>query len=134
MKNIRVYDLAKIVKNKFDDCQAYENDICIIVGKRGVVTFNSEGIGSTYDSVEDTMNIYMTDVPPENVIYTMPQYKTTMTINEVIEGTDYRECTLQEYFSRYNYNNRLKNNYDLLLKAIKRIGANYKDYVEQISQ
>lgn len=130
MKTVRVYDLAKIVKDNFEDCQAYDNDICIMVGERGVVTFDSEGIGSTYGSTEDTVNIYMTDIPPENIIYTMPQYKATMTIKEFIEGNDYRECTLQEYFNGYNYNSRLKENYKSLLKAIKDIGINYKEYVK----
>lgn len=130
MKNVRVYDLEKIVRDNFKDCQAYNKDICIIISAHGVVAFDSEGIGSTYDSTEDSINIYMTDIPPKNIVYTAPKYKAAMTIREVIEATEYRECQLQEYFNRYNYNSRLRSNYHNLLKAIEDIGINYKEYVK----
>lgn len=131
MKLVKVYNLEKIVRDNFKDRKAYDKNICIMVGEKGVVTFDTEGIGSTYDSENDTIEIYMTDIPAEHIIYTMPQYKAITTIKELMDDAEYTEYELQEYFSRHNYNGRLKSNYKQLLEAIDSVGINSKQYIKK---
>lgn len=130
MKLVRVYNLEKFVGNNFKDRKTYDKNVCIMSGENGIVTFNTEGIGATYKDENELIEVYLTDIPEDGIVYIMPQYKVEMTIKELINSAEYDEYELQEYFSRYNYNSRLRSNYHELLEAIKNAGINVKQYLK----
>lgn len=130
MNKVKVYDIEKLVSKNNPECKAYDKNICIMIGESGIVTFDTEGIGHNFKSLDDEYYIYMTDIPEKNIVYTMPQYKAKTTIGEVLESAEFKEMYLQEYFSRYNYNSRLQNNYRMLLQAIGGIGIDFSEYIE----
>jgi hypothetical protein len=57
----------------------------------------------------------------------MPQYVADVTIKELMTA-EYTEMEITEFVEKYDYNNRLRRNFSIILDTIDEIGLNKKEY------
>ena len=132
MKSIKVYNLKeKIKKEDFNGKKVTTysfSKIAILEGKKGVLCFNEEGIGYLKDNIKDEIEISLNDIPIGNHICCMAQYQIKMSIKEIMDTVNFEEMELTEFITRYDYNNRLRDNFASILKSINKVGLKKKDY------
>jgi len=128
MKTIKVYNIGELIKKELPGKIVHMlNKVAIVEGNNGVTVFDDEAIGWKKKSIYEEIKIGLTDIPEENTYYVMPQYMVNASIKELLEA-EYEEMPITQFVNRYNYNNRLQNNFKTMLKTIDEIGLNSKEY------
>ena len=133
VEKIKVYDLKSYIENQEMEGKKYNlfnftKGIAIINGSKGTINFDEEGVGHNLKDLKDSFKIGLTDIPEQGCLFVTPQYRASITCQEIIDNCEYKKMNLTEFIERYQYNNRMRNNFDELLKAINKIGLNSKDY------
>ena len=127
MKKIKVYNIGELVEKNLPEKRIHGSDkLAIVEGANGVLVFDNEAVGWKKDTINDTIEIGLTNIPEENSFFMFPQYTADMQIKDLLKA-EYEEMTITEFIDRYNYNNRLKRNFEIILESFNEIGLDRKD-------
>ncbi|WP_252251177.1 hypothetical protein [Clostridium sp. VAP52] len=128
MKNIKVYNIDEYVKQETGKrLLGYSKGIAVIEGKNGFYVMDKEAVGWIKATNNATIEIGLNDI--NDKIYILPQYKTDISINEIIKNGVCSEVELKKFFDRYNYNDRCIRNFSNLKNIFNEIGLDIKDYI-----
>jgi len=120
---IDVYDIAKFVENDTDGKYAlfnYDDGAAILFKPDGsgcIVDY--EAIGESFDSMSDTVILELTDVPEKGKMFIAPQYQANVSIREIIDKSPHKTMTVDEFFTKRNYNSRCINNFNGIKEYLK---------------
>jgi hypothetical protein len=118
---VKKYNVKGLIEKTHKTITTYtESDVVIIEGTKGIIVTDNEAIHNLYD---DFNGIYEFDVCA--IGGNTPIGLVKISIDEMITA-DSTEVELTEYVRKFG--SRIENNYALLLKTIKEIGLNPKDY------
>ena len=136
IKKFKVYDLKEYIERNPIEGKEYTvfdfpTGIGIIEGNNGIIAIDSEGIGHKLNNLEEKFKVGINDKSRSNEIYMMAHYVININSKEIIENCNYKEMLLTEFINRYNYNDRLRKNFDTLLKTINDIGLNSSHYYKK---
>ena len=121
---INVYDIAKFVEDDTDGKYVpfdYDGSGAAILikpdGTGCIVDF--EAIGESFNSVNDTVVLRLNDVPDDGKFYIMPQYETEVSIKEILDKAPKKTMTVDDFFTKRNYNPRCIRNFDGIKEYLK---------------
>ena len=118
---VKKYNIKGLIEKTHKTITTYtEHEAVIIEGTKGIIVTDNEAIHNIYD---DFNGIYEFDVCA--IDGNTPIGVVKISIDEMITA-DSTEVELTEYVRKFG--SRIENNYALLLKTIKEIGLNPKDY------
>jgi len=119
--NVKVYNIGELIENQLPDKKVFwTNKYAIVQGSNGVVMFDNEAIGWKRDSLDDKVEIGLTDIPEENTIFAMAQYNVKVSIKELLEA-EYEEMSITQFVERYETKSRIRSNFDQVLSAIAEV-------------
>ena len=114
---VNIYDIAKFVEDDTDGKYVpfdYDGGAAILIksvdGTGCIVDF--EAIGESFNSVNDTITLRLNDVPDEGKFYIMPQYEAKVSIKEILDKAPKKTMTVDEFFTKRNYNSRCIQNFN----------------------
>jgi len=130
VKKVRKYKLEtgieKWLGKKKDDYEIRDY-IFVVEGPKGVVvSYRSEGIHWIYDSLDEPFGIDVYKKPGDGVISAAPSFTIEVPLREITETCECEECDVKDMVRIFG--SRLDANYRLLLKSLKKIGLNLKEY------
>jgi hypothetical protein len=120
---VDVYDIAKFVEEDTDGKYAlfnYDDGAAILFKPDGsgcIVDY--EAIGESFDSMSDTVILELTDVPEKGKMFIAPQYQANVSIREIIDKSPHKTMTVDEFFTKRNYNSRCINNFNGIKEYLK---------------
>lgn len=120
---VDVYDIAKFVEQDTDGKYAlfnYDDGAAILFKPDGsgcIVDY--EAIGEAFDSMSDTIVLEFTDVPEKGKIFIAPQYQANVSIKEIMDKSPHKTMTVDEFFTKRNYNSRCINNFNGIKEYLK---------------
>jgi hypothetical protein len=131
MEKVKVYDIAGWTKKHCPEKEIFRYDkLMILVGEKGIVICDDEGVGWKRDLITDSIKLQFTDIPKEGEFYIIPQYEAAIQIGDILEDAEYEEMYLKEFMTKWNYNSRCQQNFREILDSMIQAGFAIKDYIE----
>ena len=134
MKTVKVYDINSRIKAEFDGKYegygAADRELAIIEGPKGIVVSDYEAVHWLFGSVEENIALDLYEVKIDasgrKMIPMLPSKRAEATIAYIKEKCEAKEVDLGQWVRRFGA--RLESNYDTLLKSIKKVGLDSRDY------
>ena len=126
MKKVTVYDInSTILKDSKGEYNTLPKKFAILEGPKGIVVTDDEAVHRVLKSDEEKIpfNLYKTLSEGFSLI---PDKKVETSIKSIKENCISEEAELSKYVRFFG--TRIKCNYAILLKSIKKIGLKSKDY------
>lgn len=121
---VNVYDIVKFVKDdtdgKFVPFDYDSSGAAILIKSDGTgCIVNYEAVGKSFNSVNDTIALRLNDVPDKGKFYIMPQYEAEVSIKEILDKAPKKTMTVDEFFTKRNYNSRCIQNFNRIKEYLK---------------
>ena len=120
---VYVYDISKFIADDTDGKYIpfhYDGGAAIIVKPNGTgCIVDYEAIGESFDSVNDEVVIELNDVPEKGKFFIMPQYEARVPVKEILDKAPKKTMTVDEFFTKRNYNPRCIQNFNGVKKYLK---------------
>lgn len=116
---VNVYDIDKFV---FDETNGeyitfyYREGAAIILKKDGTgCIVDYEAVGESFDSVNDEITIAVNKIDKnsykKNSVFIVPSHDLKVTVAEIMDSAPVKSMTVDEFFTKRNYNSRCENNF-----------------------
>ena len=123
---VKKYNIKKLVEANIHNHTTFREDsIVILIGTKGVIVVDIEGVHQIHSTIEDNYEIEVVKNPEPNTFAMMPDGILKASVKELMEA-ETEEVELGEYVRKFG--NRLEQNYNILLKSIKEIGLDPTNY------
>ena len=130
---VKVYNTKEWIETETDGKYSTfrEHNHAIICGPKGKVFTCSEGVHFICKNDAEELQIEIVTPSETGGIKIMPEAIIKTTIGEMLEKCPVmEEKELGEYIRKFG--TRLESNYNILLKSLKEIGLNPKDYPREV--
>lgn len=123
---VKKYNIKKLVETLHPTHTTFrEDDIVVLIGTNGIIVVDSEGVHTPLATIENKYEIEVITPATSGTLKIMPDAIMKSTVKELMKA-DSEEVELGEYVRKFG--SRLEQNYAILLKSIKQIGLDPKDY------
>ena len=126
VKKIRVYDMEALLAKENLEPFRY-NKVAVFEGSRGVIVAEQEAVHQMENRITDSIVIPANNPSSPGRTWLLPEYEVTISIDELMTAP-YTEMTMEEFFSRRNYNPRCQGNYTNLMSHLHQIGFDFHSY------
>jgi hypothetical protein len=135
--NVKIYNLKSAVEQITSCLYTLPGDEinAAVVCPKGVILTDADGIHTTHEMSEGHNAFIDLACCPMNSIRGVPTFGNSqvfssesirLSIKQLLECTPVKECELTDFIRHFG--RRIESNYDTLLKTIKELGGDPKDY------
>ena len=123
MEKIKVYDIDAFVAQEYPEYETFRySKAAIFVGSRGVVFAEEEAVHQKENTISDSVVVPLAKRTDEKHIALFPTADLKVSLDELIEKAPFKEMSMEEFFTRRDYNWRCQENYATLMKSLRDIG------------
>lgn len=141
MKKIKVYDIDAFVAQEHPEYEPFRyKKAAIFEGSHGVVFAEEEAVHQKENALADSVVVPLAKRTDEKHIALIASAEMTVSLDEIVKKAPYEEMSMEEFFTRRNYNWRCQDNYATLMDSLRDIGFDLDGYfdkpsiVEQINE
>lgn len=125
---IDVYDIAAFVASETDgeyETFDFSEGAAILLQNDGSgCILDYEAVGWEFKNIDEETDIGINPILEQDKegytkIYVVPTYRLTCTYREIIEGAPVKQMTVNEFFTKRNYNSRCASNFAEIVPFLK---------------
>lgn len=131
MNKIKVFDIDALVAQEYPEYEPFRyKKAAIFEGPRGVVFSEEEAVHQKENALTDAVVVPLAKRTDKNHIAIFATAKMTVSLDEIVAKAPFEEMSMDEFFSRRNYNPRCQDNYETLMKSLRNIGFDLYGFFE----